>query len=69
MFVHFTICNTMHNPTKCLTYHRKWCFSMIVGFQNENENETENENENELHGYGKLVVWHLKSFGRVLDFF
>ena len=34
---------------------------MIVGFQNENENEH--------HSFGKLVVWHLKSFGRVLDFF
>ena len=30
-------------------YHRKWRFSIFMGFQNANENE--------FHGFGNLAIW------------
>ena len=47
MFVHFTIYNTEHNPSKnFIVYHQKCCFSIVMGF--------ENANNNEFHGYGNI---------------
>ena len=54
MFVHFTIYNAKHNPPKS---HKNGTEAMFfMGFQNANENVHQ--------GFGNLVIWLCKSFGK-----
>ena len=55
LFVHFTIYDTKHNPSRNYKMHRrKSRFSIIMGLQSAYENE--------LYGFGNVVIWHWKSF-------
>ena len=57
MFVHCAIYDGVirYRIRTCIIKSR---FSIIMGFKNSNENE--------FHGFGILVIWLWKSFGKVL---
>ena len=49
MFVCFTVHNAKHNPSNNYEiYHRKWRFSIVMGFPNASENE--------FYSFGNLVI-------------
>jgi len=59
MFVHFTICNSIHDLlTMIRSSIENNVVSIFMGFQNANKNV--------FHGFGNVVTWIWKSFGNVL---
>ena len=61
LFVSLLIIQKTQSIKNYKMYHRKWHFSIFMGFQNANENE--------LHGFGNLVILPWKSFGKVMEIF
>ena len=51
-----TILQKLENVSSKM-YHRKWRFSIAMGFQNANENE--------FHGFGKSVSWLWKRYENI----